>query len=123
MKRKLRRRSALILLGLVAFASSVLAQPARPPERQPEASPQDVFPPPDGPPGFDGPPPFGPDGFGPGGRRQGPGGFGGVRQKTALVKQFDRNGDGWLNNDERKTARAFLRTNETNGRHGGPRRP
>jgi len=46
-----------------------------------------------------------------------------VRQKTALVKQFDRNGDGWLNNEERKAARVFLRTNGNNGRRGGPRRP
>jgi len=46
-----------------------------------------------------------------------------VRQKTKLVKQFDKNGDGWLNNEERKAAREYLRTDGNNARRGGPRRP
>lgn len=55
--------------------------------------------PPGGPPGFDGPPPGG--GFG------GPGGMGGppTQQAIKLVDQFDKNGDKWLNAEERKLAR------------------
>jgi spore coat protein CotH len=48
-----------------------------------------------------GPPPFGRGGPG------GPGGFMGQQRK--LVKQFDKNGDGWLNKDERQAAREFLK--------------
>jgi hypothetical protein len=44
--------------------------------------------------------------FGPGG----PGGFGGpFGQQQKLVKQFDKDGDGRLNAEERKAAREFLR--------------
>ncbi len=39
-------------------------------------------------------------GFGPGGM---------MGQKRALVKQFDKNGDGWLNASERQVARALLK--------------
>src|SRR5262249_5786094 len=41
----------------------------------------------------------------------GPGpGFGGpFGQTRKLVKDFDKNGDGWLNNEERKAAREFLK--------------
>ena len=52
----------------------------------------------------------GPGGFGPGGGGGfgGPGGFGGEERK--LVKQFDKNSDGWLNADERaERARARRR--------------
>ena len=59
----------------------------------------------DGGPGFGGPPPFAPGGGGPGGFG-GPGGPGGMdAAETKLVKQFDKDGDKWLNPDERKTAR------------------
>jgi hypothetical protein len=74
-------------------AISLLAQ-------APDLPPEDG-PPPDGGPGFDGPPPFGPGGFGPGGP-------GGMHQVRKLVKQFDRDGNGWLNGAERKAAREFL---------------
>lgn len=69
-------------------------------------------------PDFDGPPPLGPGGFVPGGAG-GPGGFGpsgGAMEEMKLVKEFDRNGDGWLNAEERKAAREHLRA------QGGPRR-
>src|SRR5262249_40738919 len=37
-------------------------------------------------------------------------GFGGpFGQSRKLVKDFDKNGDGWLNNEERKAAREFLK--------------
>lgn len=62
----------------------------------------------------DNPPPFGGGGFSPGG----PGGMGGVQQETKLVKQFDQNGDGWLNAEERKAAREFL-SKQGNNRRGG----
>lgn len=84
----------------------------------------DNRPPRDGEPDLGGPPPFGPDG--PGGRGGGPGGFGGpMTQKTKLVKQFDKDGDGRLNASERKAAREFLQKERTQGRgrrgFGGPR--
>src|SRR4051812_9635580 len=57
------------------------------------------------------------DKFDKGGRgKGGPGGPGG--QQVKLVKQFDKNGDGWLNKEEREAARAFLKTNG-GGRRGG----
>jgi Ca2+-binding EF-hand superfamily protein len=57
--------------------------------------------------------------FGPGG----PGGFGGpgMGQIRKLVKQFDKNGDGWLNKEERKVAREFLKKERAGG--GGGFRP
>jgi spore coat protein CotH len=63
-----------------------------------------------------------PESFGPGGfsrnRGFGPGGpMGGAERK--LVKQFDKNGDGWLNLDERKAARESLASQPQRGR-GGP---
>lgn len=59
--------------------------------------------------------------------RQGPGGFGGgfggfgggVQPDLPLVKQFDKDGDGRLNNAERQAARAYLASQGGNGR--GPR--
>jgi len=65
---------------------------------------------------------FGPPGMGGGGRGPGGGGFGGA--KTKLVKQFDKDGDGRLNAEERKAARAYLasgqgRTGGRGGRRGG----
>jgi len=91
----------------IAFAAvfgcalSVLAQPS------------------DGPPDFGGPPPFGPGGFGPGG--PGPGGFGGMmHQKTKLLQQFDKDGDGRLNKAERQAAREFITRQMANRGPGGP---
>jgi hypothetical protein len=69
-------------------------------------------------------PPFGPGG--PGGFRPGgPGGFGGpMGQVRQLVKQFDKDGDGRLNKEERKAAREFLKKERPGGRGGfGPGRP
>ncbi len=91
-------------------------------------------PPPDnGRPGFDQPPPDGPGGpgfddpgFGPGGRGRGFGGGGpgfggpGMQGKREILKQFDKNGDGYLNLAERKAAREFLST-QGGGRGGGRR--
>jgi spore coat protein CotH len=58
-------------------------------------------------PGFQGPP-FGPGGF--------PGG-----EERTIVKQFDKNGDGWLNQAERTAAREFLASEPARGfgRRGG----
>jgi hypothetical protein len=52
--------------------------------------------------------------------RGGPG-FGGVREETKLVKDFDKDGDKRLNAVERKAAREFLEKEKADGR--GPRRP
>ena len=80
--------------------------------------PPDMGPPPfDGPPRFDGPPFGGPGGFGPGGPGGGP--PGGVEERTKVLKQFDKDGDGQLNAEERKAAREYLAKNKTQRR--GPR--
>jgi hypothetical protein len=69
------------------------------------------------------PPDFPPPGFGPppgdfGGRGFGPGfgGPGGMGQRTKVLEQFDKNGDGWLNAAERKAAREYLRSQSGPGR-------
>ncbi len=63
------------------------------------------------------PPGFGPPGFGPPG--MGPGGPGGADRK--LLEQFDFDKSGWLNLDERKGARAFVKENPAQQRgFGGP---
>ena len=61
-----------------------------------------------GPMAMQGPPPFGPGGF--------PGG-----EERKLVKQFDKDGDKWLNQAERKAAREFLASEPSRGfgRRGG----
>ncbi len=59
---------------------------------------------PGGPGGFG--PGGGPGGFGPGG---GPGGPGMMGPTRALLKQFDKNNDGWLNKEERQAAREFVK--------------
>jgi spore coat protein CotH len=86
-----------------------------------------------GPPGMDGFGPPGMDGFGPpgmdgfGGRGMGPGGGGFGSAKTKLVKKFDKDGDGVLNAEERKAARASLSSSGQGsfggfgGRRGGGR--
>jgi spore coat protein CotH len=61
---------------------------------------------------------FGPPGMGPGGGGFGGGGFGG--KKTELVKKFDKDGDGRLNAEERKAARASLASSSGQGGFGGP---
>jgi spore coat protein CotH len=59
----------------------------------------------------------------------GPGGPGGpgLGQEIKLVKQYDRNGDGWLNREERDAARAALGSRMSGGRGrrggGGPNEP
>lgn len=87
--------AACVLFGFLMLAPLLDAQPQPRPEGQP---------------------PFGPRGPG------GPGGFGMMGQKRNLVKDFDKNGDGWLNNEERQEARAFLKKErETRGPGGfGP---
>ena len=83
---------------------SLMAQTSDNPTPRADGAPgRDAGPPPDGAPGFDGPPPFEPGGFGPGGS-----GPDMMQRETKLVKQFDKDGDGRLNNEERKAAREFL---------------
>lgn len=100
------------VIAAVAFTFTTLAQP------QPNQRPGDGGFPPGGGPGFDGRPPFGPGGgFGPGG----PGGPGGMFQEIKLVKQFDKDGDKRLNNEERKAAREYLSKERANRGPGGRR--
>ena len=61
--------------------------------------------------------PGGPGGGGPGGFG-GPPGMGGQEKK--LVKDFDKNGDGWLNAEERKAAREEAKKGGGRGGFGGP---
>jgi hypothetical protein len=70
----------------------------------------------------------GPGGPAPGGFQGGPpppfGGRGPMGQELKVVKQFDKDKDGRLNNDERKVARGWLADNGSGGRgfFGGGRR-
>lgn len=50
---------------------------------------------------------------------QGPGGFGGIRPPTNLVKQFDKDGDKRLNSAERHAALAFVQAQGMNRRGRG----
>jgi hypothetical protein len=72
---------------------------------------------------FSAPPAGGGFGRGPGGPGFGPPGAGGPGgpggRDREVVKQFDKNEDGWLNNDERKLAREFLKTQPRPGGPGG----
>src|SRR4051794_12345222 len=52
--------------------------------------------------------------FGAGGPGRGRGGI--VREKTPVLKQFDKDGDGRLNATERKAARAYLQKEKAEGR-------
>src|SRR4051812_24564186 len=61
-------------------------------------------------------PPKGPE------KKGGPGFGGPMGQIRQVVKQFDKDGDGRLNKDERKAAREFLKK-EGRGRPGGGFRP
>src|SRR5438105_8354956 len=92
------------ILGTIALASVLV--PALLEASSQEPGPQEPKQGPDKKGDFFGKKGKGPGGFGFGG----PGG-----QKRPLVKQFDKDGDGWLNAEERKAARAFLRT-----QGGGP---
>lgn len=55
---------------------------------------------------------------GPGGPGRGPGGFGG-RQDMEVAKEFDKDGDGFLNRAERDEAREFVRKERAAGRGAG----
>lgn len=72
---------------------------------------------------MDGPPEFPGDEFSPGGPP--PGGPGGMQSERKLVKDFDKDGDGWLNQAERKAARESIKQQGGNRGFGGPggRRP
>src|SRR5262245_57027600 len=101
-----------ILLGLLLLAP-LPAAPTDEPDQRGTQPPRDGNFPPGGPPPFGpgGPPPFGP---------LGPGGFGGpMGQQHKLVQQFDKDGDGWLNMEERQAARAFLKKERTARGRGG----
>src|SRR5436190_15820631 len=96
--------AAWLLLGGVVFVAAPGGAPGQPEKGKG---------PPRGPDGKGGP------GFGP------PGGFGGpMGQIRQVVKQFDKDGDGRLNKEERKAAREFLKKGGGGGgfRPGGPGR-
>src|SRR5438270_849629 len=112
MTRRMRAAVPLLLSGslFLAALSGVPGQP--PPKKEPEK----------GRPAAGG---GGRGGFpGPGGPG-GPGGFRGppMGQIRKLVKQFDKDGDGRLNREERRAARAFLKKERESGGRGGFRRP
>jgi spore coat protein CotH len=44
-----------------------------------------------------------------------------MQQEIKLVKKFDKNGDGWLNLEERNAAREYLKTQQSNRGPGGRR--
>ncbi|HOW68082.1 MAG TPA: CotH kinase family protein [Candidatus Paceibacterota bacterium] len=108
-------RLCVLALGC-GLAAALLAQAPNPP-----APAEDGRPPADGGerppwggPDSGGPPPFGRGGFGPGGP--------GMQQETKLLKQFDKDGNGWLNSEERKAAREFKKERVArDGRGFGPR--
>lgn len=120
---------ALLLLGTVRPGGEPTAPTsARTPEAVEAAAPSGApvrpardpdGPPPFGPEGFGPPPGFRPGGFGPGG----PGGPGDINQVRKIVAQFDRDGDGRLNREERQTAREWLKTQGGGRRFGGPGGP
>lgn len=94
-------RTGLALLPLILGVSLLATQATgqSPQERPPQGGP---------PPG--GPPPgnfFQP---GPSGFPFGPGGRGPMGQKRQVLKQHDKNKDGWLNKEERDAAREALKT-------------
>ncbi|MBA2116868.1 CotH kinase family protein [Bremerella alba] len=71
--------------------------------------------------GFRGPP-GGPGGFGPGGPRGpgGPGGPGGNQEDRKLVKEFDHDENGWLDQKERAQARVAAKSDTGQRRGFGP---
>lgn len=64
---------------------------------------------------------------GPGNPFGGPGGFGGMgmpRQEMPVLEKFDTDKNGWLNAEERKAAREYVKKNKPQGRgFGGPGGP
>ncbi len=91
-----------------------------------EQPPQEIGGAPGGPrgpgPGGFGPGGFGPGGFGPGGFGPGgPGGFGMNAPDLELVAKFDKDDNGWLNDEERADARKFLESDENPRRNLGGR--
>lgn len=95
--------ATLTLLTVSIPAASVSAQPPGSGQPQPGENPERSR-------DF---PPFGP---GPGGQRGGPG-----SEEQKLVKQFDQDQDGVLNNAERQAARQYLKENPPQRRGpGGP---
>ena len=98
------KNQRLIAVVIVVVLSSILASSNSAAQRQ-----GFPFPPPDG---QDFPP------FGPRGGRGGPN-----AQDIQIVKQFDKNNDGWLNASERQPARDYARTVGRGGfgGRGGPR--
>jgi hypothetical protein len=130
--------SILFIIGAFAFAlvqlAPILRQSAEnrfgpPPQWQQNPNERRFAGgPPEGPPfgggrQFGGGPPFAggpPFGGGPRFFRRGPnfgnGPAGGIQEPLKLVSQFDKNGDGWLDADERKTAREFLEKERAEGR-------
>src|SRR5207247_4422933 len=105
-------RPAVLALATCLTLSGLAQTPDNPPRRDGDRPPVREGSPREGRPNFQGQPPDGPGG-------PGRGGFGGVQQKTKLVKQFDKNGDGRLDIAERKAAREFLAQERAEGR--GPR--
>src|SRR6185503_18505812 len=101
------KKSGLIVVAAIAIFGTVLAS------RNSAAQRQGGFPFPPGLQGIQGLPPIGPRG-GPGGPNA---------QDAKVLKQFDKNNDGWLNATERKPARDYARTVGRGGfgGRGGPR--
>lgn len=103
---------AMATLLVSVLGVSRLAAQQGGPDRQPPPNEQPGD-------GVRGGPPFGPGG---------PGGLGGpggpMRAELKLVKQFDKNADGWLNSAERQPARERLKTTRLAGGRGfGPGGP
>lgn len=101
MWRSLSILSALMVFGVLVFASLIASNfddPIPKDERQPDAKgPDDKG----GPPFGFGPPMGGPN-----------------AQKRKILKDFDKDGSGWLNKEERASAREFLKKNPMS--KGGP---
>src|SRR5262245_23580673 len=101
------KRTWAAVVALLIVSALLLALP------RPESLGQQQPPPPDRqPPGGPGGPGFGPPG-GPGF-----GGPPGMGQERKIVKDFDKNGDGWLNKEERQAARDFLKKEPRGGGFG-----
>lgn len=93
---------ATVLGAAVLFVATVgLAQDGPPPGRSDERT-RERLP-------FGGPP--------------GPGGFGAPPQERKILKRFDENKDGWLNDAERQAAKEFLNRDASTGGPPGPGGP
>src|SRR5687768_16425548 len=102
--------AALLLVGCgtLILTPWLLAQSDRPDQAEEQLVPPKEAAQPDFKKGRPKKGPGGPDVF------TGPGG-----QKRQLVKQFDKDGDGWLNKAERQAAREFIKKNPRKGPGGG----